>query len=119
LNEIKANLTLYLTPNQTLAMQGGHNAAGQSNPTGTIISGQGDPQGILLPNPGVMIAAVLISMSISSIILLLLAFLYFHLARFCGWHPILFRRNLESSSIAVHEEDNTLLKKNRSGMFTQ
>ena len=26
-------------------MQGGHNAAGQSNPTGTIISGQGDPQG--------------------------------------------------------------------------
>ena len=45
LNEIKANLTLYLTPNQTRAMQGGHNAAGQSNPTGTIISGQGDPQG--------------------------------------------------------------------------
>jgi len=45
LNEIKANLTLYLTPNQNQAMQGGHNAAGQSNPTGTIISGQGDPQG--------------------------------------------------------------------------
>ena len=45
LNEIKDNLTLYLTPNQNQAMQGGHNAAGQSNPTGTIISGQGDPQG--------------------------------------------------------------------------
>ena len=62
MNEIKANLTLYLTPNQNQAMQGGNNAAGQS-PTGSIISGQGDPQGKSTKRNGFLICVGLTKMT--------------------------------------------------------
>ena len=77
-----------------------------------------DDLGILLPNPGIMIAAVLISMSVSSLILLLLAFLYFHLARLCGWHKSLFQTDDGIVIAGRTSEEDHFLQTSRAGKVT-
>jgi len=107
LKEARDRLRLYLTPRQKKIVQ--NETARQLEQPSVIITG--NPGGIILPNPGLMIAAVLISMSIACLFILLLAYAYFRLAKIFGWHPSLMRRytiDYNDSSLGVNRHDELL-----------